>query len=66
MTGPPPPPAVAKRDRIVSNSLIAPGNSGDAALAEPVSALLTDPDPVVAEAAGWALERLAETRQPAT
>ena len=54
------------RDRFVRNCLIAAGNSGDAALAEPVSALLTDSDPVVAEAAGWALARLAETRQPAT
>ncbi len=45
------------RDRLVRNCLIAAGNSGNAALEAPVRALLTDPDPVVAEAAGWALAR---------
>lgn len=47
------------RDRFVRNCLIAAGNSGDAALFGPVSALLRDSDPVVAEAASWALDRLA-------
>ncbi|BBC71236.1 epoxyqueuosine reductase [Altererythrobacter sp. B11] len=46
------------RDRFVRNCLIAAGNSGNSALAAPVEALLADPDPVVAEAAGWALARL--------
>ncbi|MEO5868153.1 MAG: tRNA epoxyqueuosine(34) reductase QueG [Sphingomonas sp.] len=46
------------RDRMVRNCLIAAGNSGDDALVEPVRRLLDDADPVVAEAAGWALERL--------
>jgi len=46
------------RDRFVRNCLIAAGNSGNAALADPVRALLSDPDPVVAEAAEWALARL--------
>lgn len=46
------------RDRFVRNCLIAAGNSGDPALAPPVRALAGDPDPVVAEAAGWALARL--------
>jgi epoxyqueuosine reductase len=46
------------RDRFVRNCLIAAGNSGNSALAKPVRALLADPDPVVAEAAGWALGRL--------
>jgi epoxyqueuosine reductase len=46
------------RDRFVRNCLIAAGNSGNAALEPPVRALLADPDPVVAEAAGWALARL--------
>ena len=46
------------RDRFVRNCLIAAGNSGNAALEAPVRALLTDPDPVVAEAAEWALARL--------
>ncbi|NML95305.1 tRNA epoxyqueuosine(34) reductase QueG [Novosphingobium olei] len=47
------------RDRMVRNCLYAAGNSGDAALAGPVTALLNDPDPAVAEAARWALARLA-------
>nr|WP_246587081.1 tRNA epoxyqueuosine(34) reductase QueG [Stakelama flava] len=46
------------RDRMVRNCLIAAGNSGDPALGPPVRALLDDPDPVVGEAAHWALERL--------
>ncbi len=46
------------RDRFVRNCLYAAGNSGDAALKGPVEALLEDPDPVVAEAARWALNRL--------
>ncbi|MES2336674.1 MAG: tRNA epoxyqueuosine(34) reductase QueG [Pseudomonadota bacterium] len=46
------------RDRLVRNCLIAAGNSGDAALVEPVRQLLDDADPVVAEAARWALARL--------
>ncbi|OGS53090.1 MAG: tRNA epoxyqueuosine(34) reductase QueG [Erythrobacter sp. RIFCSPHIGHO2_12_FULL_63_10] len=43
------------RDRFIRNCLIAAGNSGDARLSEPVAALMEDPDPVVAEAAQWAL-----------
>jgi epoxyqueuosine reductase len=46
------------RDRMVRNCLIAAGNSGSAALVEPVQALLGDPDDVIREAAEWALERL--------
>jgi epoxyqueuosine reductase len=46
------------RDRFVRNCLIAAGNSGEAALQEPVQTLASDPDPVVAEAARWALARL--------
>ena len=46
------------RNRFVRNCLIAAGNSGDAALFEPVQALAADPDPVVAEAARWALNEL--------
>ena len=52
------------RDRFVRNCLIAAGNSGNAALAAPVRALLADPDAVVAEAAEWALERLREIPSP--
>ncbi|HEV2083169.1 MAG TPA: tRNA epoxyqueuosine(34) reductase QueG [Brevundimonas sp.] len=47
------------RNRFVRNVLYAAGNSGDSALVEPARALLTDVDPVVADAAAWALERLA-------
>ncbi|QYJ07415.1 tRNA epoxyqueuosine(34) reductase QueG [Qipengyuania flava] len=46
------------RDRFVRNCLYAAGNRGSPALAEPVAALLDDPDPVVADAARWAKERL--------
>ena len=46
------------RNRFVRNCLVAAGNSGDATLAPQVSHLTADPDPVVAEAARWALERL--------
>ena len=46
------------RDRFVRNCLIAAGNSGNAELAGPVAALRADADPVVAEAARWALARL--------
>ena len=46
------------RDRFVRNCLYAAGNSGNAALTAPVAALTTDPNPVVAEAATWALARL--------
>jgi epoxyqueuosine reductase len=46
------------RDRVVRNTLIAIGNSGDADLAAPAEALLGDPNPVVRGAAVWALHRL--------
>lgn len=46
------------RDRFVRNCLYAAGNSGDAALVGPVRRCLDDPDPVVADAARWAVERL--------
>ncbi|AOH83466.1 epoxyqueuosine reductase [Sphingomonas panacis] len=46
------------RDRMVRNCLIAAGNSGVAALADPVTRLLDDPSPVVRGAAVWALARL--------
>jgi len=46
------------RDRFVRNCLYAAGNSGNAALAGQVRALTVDPDPVVAEAAAWALAKL--------
>jgi epoxyqueuosine reductase len=46
------------RNRFVRNCLIAAGNSSDQALGLQVRALTADPDPVVAEAAEWALNQL--------
>jgi epoxyqueuosine reductase len=46
------------RNRMVRNAAIAAGNSRSPALAEPLKKLVGDPDPVVAEAAEWALKRL--------
>ena len=46
------------RGRMVRNAAIAAGNSGSAALIEPLQKLVDDEDPVVAEAAQWALGRL--------
>ena len=50
------------RDRFVRNCLYAAGNSGAAALMAPVQRLLADPDPAVADAASWALDRLVEAQ----
>jgi epoxyqueuosine reductase len=47
------------RNRMVRNCLIAAGNSGDPELVKDVTPHLADPDPVVAEAANWAMEQLA-------
>jgi epoxyqueuosine reductase len=47
------------RDRFIRNCLISAGNSKDASLVPVIAANLRDPDPVVAEAARWALSRLA-------
>ena len=46
------------RAKMLRNALIAAGNSGDAALVEPVAALLDDPAPLVRGAAIWALRQL--------
>jgi len=46
------------RGRFVRNCLYAAGNSGDPSLAVLAQRLRDDPDPVVAEAADWALDRL--------
>ncbi len=46
------------RDRFVRNCLYAAGNSDAAELIDPVTALQDDPDPVIADAAQWALSRL--------
>jgi len=47
------------RNRFVRNVLYAIGNSGRADLRPVAAALRDDPDPVVAEAAAWAVGRLA-------
>ena len=47
------------RNRFVRNVLYAIGNSGQPALAAAARPLAADPDPTVAEAASWALARLA-------
>jgi len=44
--------------RMIRNCLIAAGNSGDAELVEAVQPHLDDPDPVIADAARWALDQL--------
>ena len=46
------------RNRFVRNCLIAAGNSGNLTLRPAIEALRSDPDPVVAEAAEWALAEL--------
>jgi epoxyqueuosine reductase len=48
------------RNRFVRNVLNAIGNSADPALRPAAARLTSDPDPVVAEAAAWALARLAD------
>ena len=44
--------------RMIRNCLIAAGNSGDEALVPAIERHLADPDPVIAEAARWALDQL--------
>jgi epoxyqueuosine reductase len=44
--------------RMIRNCLIAAGNSGDPRLAEAIERHVADPDPVIAEAAEWALAQL--------
>jgi epoxyqueuosine reductase len=46
------------RDRFLRNVMIAVGNSGDAALAGDAARAISDPSPLVAGAAIWALGRL--------
>ena len=54
------------RDRVVRNTLIAAGNSGDRALLDPVVRLLADPSPLVRVAAVWAYGRLADSGEIAS
>ena len=44
--------------RMIRNCLIAAGNSGNGDLARSIERHLEDPDPVIAEAARWALDQL--------
>ncbi|MCO6416683.1 tRNA epoxyqueuosine(34) reductase QueG, partial [Siccirubricoccus sp. KC 17139] len=53
------------RNRFLRNVLIAIGNSRDPALRPVAQGLAEDPDPVVAEAARWAAQRLAPSPAPA-
>ena len=46
------------RNRFVRNVLIAVGNSGDRSLRTTAQRLTSDPDPVVADAARWAVDQL--------
>jgi epoxyqueuosine reductase len=46
------------RNRFVRNVLVAIGNSGDPSLRPMAQRLAEDPDPVVADCARWAVERL--------
>ncbi|WP_031309635.1 tRNA epoxyqueuosine(34) reductase QueG [Sphingobium sp. C100] len=46
------------RNRMVRNAAIAAGNSGDARLLDRLTPLAQDDDPVVAEAAAWAIGKL--------
>ncbi len=52
------------RNRMVRNAAIAAGNSGSATLIPQLQKLAGDPDPVVAEAADWALARLQDLILP--
>jgi epoxyqueuosine reductase len=52
------------RNRFVRNVLIAMGNANDPALIGPAASLLDDPDPVVAEAAAWAVAQLSGRNTP--
>jgi epoxyqueuosine reductase len=54
------------RDRMVRNAAIAAGNSGDPALSGAVARLLDDADPVVRDAAAWAMPRLDAADRGAT
>jgi epoxyqueuosine reductase len=48
--------------RMIRNCLIAAGNSGDEKLIPSIERHRDDPDPVIAEAAAWALDQLSASR----
>ncbi len=51
------------RDRVIRNTLIAAGNTGDRSLAGEVTILLDDPSPLVRAMAVWALARLTDVSE---
>jgi epoxyqueuosine reductase len=51
------------RNRMIRNCLIAAGNSGGEGLVPSVEPHLSDPDPVIAEAARWALDQIGLLRR---
>ena len=53
------------RNRMIRNCLIAAGNSGDASLAAAIAPHLDSDDPVIAEAARWALDHIGRAPRPA-
>ena len=50
------------RARMIRNCLIAAGNSGDPSLAPAIQPHLEDCNPVIAEAARWALDQIGRLR----
>jgi epoxyqueuosine reductase len=53
------------RNRMIRNCLIAAGNSGDGSLAAEIAPHLDSDDPVIAEAARWALDHMERFPSPA-
>jgi epoxyqueuosine reductase len=50
------------RSRMIRNCLVAAGNSGDVGLVSAIQPHLADSDPVIADAARWALDQIARSR----
>ena len=50
---------------MIRNCLVAAGNSGSEVLVSSVASHLGDPDPVIAEAATWAMDRLQDRNSEA-
>jgi epoxyqueuosine reductase len=51
------------RDRLIRNTLIAAGNTGDRSLADDVTPLLDDPSPLIRAMAVWALAQLTDVSE---
>lgn len=54
------------RNRMIRNCLIAAGNSGNPSLLPTIACHLQDPDPVIAEAAAWAIGQIERLRSANT